>query len=302
MRFFAGIPAVLLFTAVLSLPFSCSDKTVKSFDEIILKGTPDKYAPGEGWKLYWSDEFEGSSLDTNKWNYDLGGGGWGNNELEGYTSDTNNVYLKDGKLVIQANKEDNIYFPYSSGRINTKGKFSFLYGKIAARIRLPYGLGVWPAFWMMGANKNEVGWPKCGEIDIMEITGGKEYGDSVVYGTVHWYSEENTGTLSSGQTDMNSDPNAPDPAPIPFYKDFHVFELEWTPQSLKFSYDGKEFNSFDIRMSRPDMATFHKNFYVILNLAIGGGLTHIASAMDVTAPFPQTMTVDWVRVYKKQPQ
>lgn len=278
------------------------DKETKStVPALVVTESPDTYSPGEGWKLYWSDEFNGVHLDASKWNYDLGGGGWGNYELQGYTSNTNNIYLKDGKLVIQANEEDNIYFPYSSARIHTKDKFAFRYGKIAARMRLPYGYGVWPAFWMMGVNKDSVGWPSCGEVDIMEITGGKEYGDSVVYGTTHWYSEEVHGLVSAGQTDMNAYTNDNgDLVPVPFYLDYHVFELEWNTNEMRFFYDGKEYNYFDIRTIRPDLAAFHKDFYILLNLAIGGRLTRIATATDVTAKFPQMLTVDWIRVYKPE--
>lgn len=282
----------ILACSFILIQFSCVRQSVRSSSE--------KYEPGEGWNLVWSDEFNGTNLDLSKWSYDEGGGGWGNSELQGYTTNTNNIYLKDGKLVISAERvENNPFYSFSSARINTLGKFSFLYGKIVARIKLPYGLGVWPAFWMMGVNKDSVGWPKCGEIDIMEISGGREYGDSVVYGTAHWYDYEINGLNSAGQTDLNADTNQAEPVPIPFYQDYHIFTLDWDTNSLRWSYDGKEFNYLDTSVVRKGMEAFHKKFYVILNLAIGGRFVKVHSYAEVTAPMPQTMTVDWVRVYQR---
>jgi len=138
-----------------------------------------------GWTLVWSDEFnqpDGSSPDATKWTYDTGGGGWGNNELEYYTSRTNNARIAGGMLVIEADKENYQGSSYTSARLKTQGKWSWRYGRMEARIKIPRGQGMWPAFWMLGTNITSVGWPTCGEIDIMENI-GKEPG--TVHGTVH---------------------------------------------------------------------------------------------------------------------
>src|SRR5687767_13975462 len=127
------------------------------------------WSPGTGWTLAWADEFNGTALDPANWSYDLGAGDWGNSELHTYTSDAANVTVTGGNLVITALKNKN---KYTSARIKTQGKRSWTYGKVAARIKLPYGQGIWPAFWMLGSNITTVGWPKCGEIDILEMIGG----------------------------------------------------------------------------------------------------------------------------------
>src|SRR5690242_17598214 len=137
------------------------------------------------WTLVWSDEFnqvDGSSPDTNKWTYDIGADGWGNNELEYYTSRTNNARIEGGLLVIEAVKESYQGSNYTSARIKTQGKWSWNYGRIEARIKIPRGQGIWPAFWMMGANIASVDWPNCGEIDIMENIGREP---ALVHGTIH---------------------------------------------------------------------------------------------------------------------
>ena len=133
--------------------------------------SPDTWTPGTGWTLVWADEFSGTSVDAQNWTYDVGGGGWGNNELETYTSSPANAYVQNGELVIKAIKSRG---KYNSARLKTQGLHAWQYGKVAARIRLPYGQGIWPAFWMLGDNITTVGWPKCGEIDIMEMIGGGE--------------------------------------------------------------------------------------------------------------------------------
>src|ERR1700674_4117246 len=193
--------------------------------------------PPASYKLAWSDEFsgpDGASPDSSKWSYDVGGNGWGNNELEYYTNRTQNAQTKGGNLVITAQKEiftgsDGVTRNYTSARLKTQGLFSRAYGRFEARIKIPAGQGMWPAFWMLGNDIHSVGWPQCGEIDIMENI-GKE--PSTTHGTVHGpgYSGGNgisaKYTLSDGRK---------------FSDDFHVFAIQWAPQVVTFSVDGNAY-------------------------------------------------------------
>ncbi|HEY6226321.1 MAG TPA: glycoside hydrolase family 16 protein [Verrucomicrobiae bacterium] len=243
------------------------------------------WSPGSGWTLVWGDEFNGTSLDLNNWTFDLGGGGWGNNELETYTSDPANVSVSGGNLIITAIKNKS---RYTSGRIKTQGLHSWTYGKIAARIKLPYGQGIWPAFWMLGDNITTVGWPKCGEIDIMEMIGGGENRDDTIYGTLHWDANNSHASYGSGPIEL-SDPQF-------FYQDFHVFEFEWQPLEVIWRLDGVEFfrTSIDTNLW-PTMDEFHNPFFIVLNMAVGGNWP---GSPNRTTVFPQHMYVDWVRVYQ----
>jgi beta-glucanase (GH16 family) len=245
------------------------------------------------WSLVWSDEFDGpsgSAVDSSKWSFDLGGNGWGNNELETYTSRTANADREGGLLVIKAVKEtftgtDNITRNYTSARLLTKTKFSQTYGRFEARIKIPYGQGMWPAFWMLGDNINTVGWPNCGEIDIMENI-GKE--PSIIHGTFHGpgYSGGNgigaPYTLSNGQK---------------FSDDFHTFAVEWEPNVVRFYVDGLLYRT-QTPADLPAGKTwvFDHPFFIILNLAVGGGWP---GNPDATTVFPQQMLVDYVRVYQR---
>ncbi len=180
--------------------------------------------PGSNWHLVWSDEFDGARNappDPAKWAYDLGDGGWGNRELEVYTKDPQNIFQDGhGHLVIRAIKTDAGEF--TSARIKTQGNFAIQYGKIEARMKIPYGQGMWPAFWMLGQNIATVGWPKCGEIDVMENI-GKE--PSIVHGTVH-------GPGYSGKNAISSQYALPDSSPLS--DDFHIYSAEWSPESVQF--------------------------------------------------------------------
>ncbi|RPH74547.1 glycoside hydrolase family 16 protein, partial [bacterium] len=133
---------------------------------IVFFACSDSYS--QNWSMVWSDEFDSSSINGNNWTHETGGGGWGNNELEYYTNRTDNSYIQDGKLVIKVIKENYSGRSYTSARLKTQNKKFWKYGKVEARLKLPAGQGIWPAFWMLGQNINSVGWPKCGEIDIME--------------------------------------------------------------------------------------------------------------------------------------
>ncbi len=235
------------------------------------------------YELIWAEAFDSTGLpDTETWNFETGGGGWGNNELEYYKADSSNAYVEDGTLVITARKESYGGREYTSARITTKDKFEFQYGKIEARMRLPYGQGIWPAFWMLGENITEAGWPACGEIDIMEMIGGQGR-ENTVHGTVFW--DHNGSNANYGQ---------PYSLPTGIFADtFHLFTVEWTPQSIRWFVDGKQFNVIDITSS--PLSEFHNEFFVILNLAVGGNWP---GSPDATTQFPQHLEVDYIRVYK----
>lgn len=235
------------------------------------------------------DEFttEGAP-NSSIWGYDLGtgnsdtGAGWGNNELQFYTDRTENVKVENGYLLITAKKEDYNGSSYTSARLTTKGLFDQAYGRFEARIRLPYGQGIWPAFWLLGANIDEVGWPKCGEIDIMEYRGQEP---TKVLGTVH-------GPGYSGGTSITKSYNLFNDR---FDTGFHIFGIEWGPEYINYYIDDVLYN----QITPADVTgewVFDHPFYIIINLAVGGDFVGAPNSQTV---FPQTMLVDYVRVYKK---
>ena len=291
-----------ILSKILARPTRCSTPLLAvSAGALILLATspakaaysPDTWFPGAGWVLNWSDEFNGTSIDLSKWNYDLGGGGWGNRELETYTSNSANSRIQNttiingtniSELVITAIKNRN---KYTSARMKTQGKHSWKFGKFAARIRLPYGQGIWPAFWTLGTNITTVGWPKCGEIDILEMIGGGEDRDDSYYGTLHW------GNLSGNHVSVGSGrKELPDPQFL--YQDYHVFEIEWSSTEVIWRIDGTEY--FQTSITQSDQTEFQEEFFIILNLAVGGSWPGNPTGATV---FPQSMYVDWVRVYQK---
>lgn len=237
----------------------------------------------QSWKVIWSDEFNGAAgtpVDSTKWTFDLGGGGWGNQELEVYTNSTDNVY-QDGKgnLVIQALKTAS--GGYTSARIKTQGKFDFTYGKVEARIKIPYGQGLWPAFWMLGNDISKVSWPACGEIDIMENI-GKE--PAIIHGTVH-------GPGYSGGNGIGGPTNLPSGR---FADDYHVYGVQWSETSVAFYLDGnKYFEVTPAKLPAGANWVYQHPFFLLLNVAVGGGWP---GNPDTTTVFPQQMLVDWVRV------
>ena len=248
---------------------------------------PQQTPPERSYELVWSDEFEGDSgttVDATKWVFDLGTGenGWGNNELQSYTNDPANVSLDgDGNLVITAIKDAG--GSYTSARIKTQGLFSQQYGRIEARIKTPGGAGMWPAFWMLGNNIDEVSWPQCGEIDIMEQKGRQT---NITYGSLHGpgYSAGDAITTPYGlQNDR-------------FDGDFYTYAVEWGEDYIDFFANDYLYKRV-IPSDAPGEWVYDQPFFLILNLAVGG--TFGGPPNDFT-PFPGAMIVDYVRVYEEK--
>ena len=234
-------------------------------------------------QLVWSDEFdEGTAPDPARWGYDLGGGGWGNNELQTYTTAPTNVRIDDGHLIIEAHRAAD--GGYSSARLVTRDRQTWNWGRFEIRARLPRGRGTWPAIWMLGADIAEVGWPLCGEIDIMEQVG---YDPDTLVATVHTQAFNHVaGTQRSARVYR---PGMAD--------DFHTYHLEWESDSIHIGMDGTEYFAY----AKPDTATraswpFDVPHYLLLNLAVGGNWGG-ARGVDTTV-WPQRFEVDWVRVYQ----
>ncbi len=254
-----------------------------SEEEIIPEDIPE---PVEGeWVLKWSDEFDGTELNLDNWSFDIGTGnnGWGNNELQYYTDRSENVRIEDGVLIIEARKENYEDSKYTSARIKTEGKQFWTYGKIEASIKLPRGKGMWPAFWMLGESFDTVGWPSCGEIDIMEMIGGNS-NDSICHGTIHW--DEDGWTYTDGSTTLSSGI---------FADDYHVFGIEWDKGAIRWFLDGEQYHAENITSEHK--SGLHSDFFIILNCAVGGNWPGSPSESTI---FPQKMYIDWVRVYQKE--
>lgn len=249
------------------------------------------------WRLVWADEFngpKGAPVDGSKWTREIGGGGWGNRERQYYTDERRNSRL-DGKgnLVIEAIEGPSpagttCWYGacrYTSARLITKGKFSQRYGRFEARIKVPKGQGIWPAFWMLGDDIGTVGWPACGEIDVMENIGREP---KVVHGTVH-------GPGYSGASGLGAPYQLPNGAA--FAKDFHVFAIEWEPQAIRWYVDGRHYHTLTpANLPAGSRWVFDHPFFLLLNLAVGGNWP---GEPDATTKFPQKMLVDYVRVYER---
>jgi beta-glucanase (GH16 family) len=272
------IKAILFKSFLLALPFviilSCSTdsmQTVAQFTELVM-----------------ADEFDANGAPNNSiWNYNIGTGenGWGNGELQYYTNRTENVTAQNGILIITANKEDFNGSAYTSARLLTKGKFEQTYGRFEARMRLPYGKGIWPAFWLLGDDaKGTQIWPQIGEIDIMEYVGDKP---TSVFGTVHGPGYSGGESISKSYVLQNDR----------FDTGFHVFGIEWGPDYINYYVDDVLYNQITPE-DVPGEWVFNRGpFYIILNLAVGGALPGSPNAETV---FPQTLLVDYVRVYKNK--
>lgn len=240
--------------------------------------------PQREWELVWSDDFNGAAgtaPDNSKWVFDLGGGGWGNNELQVYTNNANNIKLDGaGKLQITAISNPS---GFTSARIKTKGKFAQAYGRFEARIKTPTGPGIWPAFWMLGANIDTKPWPQCGEIDIMEQRGQQP---SITHGTLHGpgYSGGNSIGKAYGLTNGRFD------------TDYYIYAVEWGEGYIDFFV-----NDYLYQRRTPEDVTgewvYNQPFYLLLNVAVGGNFVGFPTA---GTPFPQSMYVDYVKVYKQK--
>ncbi|MFV0469874.1 MAG: family 16 glycosylhydrolase [Dysgonomonas sp.] len=236
--------------------------------------------------LMWSDEFNSEAIDTQKWSFETGGTGWGNKELQFYTARSENAYIKDGKLIISALKEDYQGKSYTSARLITKDKAFVKYGKIEARIKLPQGKGTWPAFWMMPQESVYGSWPRSGEIDIMEHVGSDP---TMISYAVHtqqkngskgnnWYSK-----IYPGET---------------VEQNFHDYSIEWLEDRIVYSFDGeKQVTLWNNLLGDSNTWPFDQNFFIIINIAIGGNMG--GTVDDGIFNSPVQMEVDYVRIYQK---
>jgi len=269
----------------LSTLFSCAVLTLAGCATPAAQSPMTSAAAGAsdaGWTLAWSDEFDGAALDRGKWVHETGGHGFGNAELQYYTDRLENVRVSDGHLVIEARREAYGGKDYTSARIKTAGLMEQMHGRFEARIKVPRGQGIWPAFWMLGVDAGKVGWPRRGEIDIMENI-GKE--PSIVHGTVHGpgYSGQHAyGAQSRLERGIYAD-------------DFHVFAVEWEKEEIRWYRDGIHFHTARPSLVKGDWV-FERPFYVLLNLAVGG---YWPGNPDGSTVLPQRMLVDWVRVYRR---
>jgi len=246
---------------------------------LLIAFVPTMKTSAADWNLVWSDEFNGSSLNSANWTAEIGtgSGGWGNNELQYYTSRPQNLQVTGGNLVITAQKESYGGMNYTSARIKTQGLQNFTYGKVEARIKLPSGQGLWPAFWMLGSNITSVGWPASGEIDIMERVNNNPY----VNGTVHW---DANGYASYGNISGNLD-----------FSQFHTYSIEWDANYIRWFVDGNKYNEIYIQNGTGNTEEFQKPFFILLNMAVGGNWP---GSPNGSTPFPSQMLVDYVRVYQ----
>ncbi|TDH26959.1 glycosyl hydrolase family protein [Segetibacter sp. 3557_3] len=235
-----------------------------------------------GYTLAWSDEFNGSGLNMANWSFQNGNGcpnlcGWGNNELETYAE--NNLFLQDGKMIIEARREGS---SYTSAKIISSGKKKFKFGRIDIRAKLPKGKGIWPALWMMPESSVYGGWPRSGEIDIMELLGHEP---NKTYGTLHY-------GPGPGSTQINKSFVLPSGD---FSSEFHVFSLDWKQDQIQWLVDGNVFGTASKANFGSTNYPFNEQFYFIINLAVGG---QWPGNPDATTTFPQWMIVDYVRVYQ----
>lgn len=241
--------------------------------------TPETY-PGK--TLVWQDEFSGSSLNLNDWTFEIGAGGWGNNELQYYRPE--NTFFSAGNLIIEARQEGFGGSAYTSSRLITKGKKEFKFGRIDIRAALPEGQGIWPALWMLGGNISTVNWPACGEIDIMELIGSQP---NRVHGTIHYGAN-----TSEHQYIGNSKALA---GTAKFIDEFHVFSIIWEQDKITWLLDDVQFYQITPTDVAPAAYPFNNDFFFIFNVAVGG---QWPGNPDGSTNFPQRMIVDYVRVFQ----
>ncbi|MFO7583214.1 MAG: family 16 glycosylhydrolase [Anaerolineales bacterium] len=275
----ARLTLVILISTALF--FACAPQSDAPVEEPPMPSpSPEWELPG--WTLVWQDEFDGPEIDRTKWTFDIGGHGWGNNELQTYTERPENVRIEDGILVIEAREEEFVRRNYTSARLKTQGLHAWTYGRIEARMKLPYGNGIWPAFWMLGADIQQNPWPASGEIDIMEHIGREP---NKIYGTVHGPGYSGSGgvghftTLTEGA----------------WSDDFHVFAIEWEENEIRWYIDGEQFFKL-IPEAVPGRWVYDHPFFILINLAVGGNWP---GPPDDSTVFPQFLLVDYVRVYQR---
>ena len=263
-----------------------SDRTVANTWEQFTWGAagsqPPAGSPPGFPTLVWSDEFNGSSINTGNWGFETGGGGWGNNELENYTSRTENARISNGMLIIEARRENFGGSAYTSARMKTQGKQSFgINTWVEARIDAPQGQGIWPAFWMLGNSISTVGWPSCGEIDIMEIKGQNPAQN---FGTIHWADAGGNHVSFGGIYNSSTSLSA----------GFHTYAISRTGSSIKWYVDRIQYAEANISGGINSTSEFQGPFFILLNVAVGG---NFVGSPDGSTVFPQQMQVDWVRVW-----
>ncbi|MBE2198619.1 MAG: glycoside hydrolase family 16 protein [Anaerolinea sp.] len=262
---------------------ACSNGMADSPATAVPQPTPSPIGYRDGWDLVWHDEFDGPEIDAANWTHEIGGHGWGNGENQYYTDAADNAFIEDGKLVIQALEQNILGKRFTSARLITKGKVEVTYGRIEARIQIPTGQGIWPAFWMLGNDIDQVSWPYCGEIDIMENIGSEP---GIIHGTLH-------GPGYSGGNGVGKSYTLPNGRP--FADDFHVYAIEWKPAAIRWYVDDMLYNTVTAD-DLPGAWVYDHPFFILLNVAVGG---RWPGPPDNTTVFPQRMTVDYVRVYER---
>ena len=265
-----------------NLSSSSIDVSVSAETSSSDKATDKVGEPTEPAEVYlWHDEFD--SIDTATWTFETGASGWGNNEWQYYTARKENAYVQDGILHIRANKENYEGAKYTSARMITKGKFSFTYGTVEARIALPVGKGIWPAFWMLGENIDAVSWPACGEIDIIEAVNS----ENVVYGTNHWQAGGNQADYGNNTKDYYGTSKELD------ITQFHNYKMVWNEKLIAMYVDDFKYQEIAIEDAKDGLEAFHKPQFFLLNVAVAGNWP----GFDVDdSQFPNEMLVDYIRV------
>ena len=290
MNFFHTSTSAFIIVFAISL-FSACEGQESETPEPNPTPAPEVPETPKSYELVWSDEFENPEIDSLKWEFQLGDGseygisGWGNNELEYYTDRPENVFIEDGNLVIQALRESYEGAAYTSARLRTKDLADWKFGRFEIRARLPKGQGIWPAIWMLPTLEVFGGWPKSGEIDIMEAVGHEP---EKVHGTIHFGQDwpENKFIGKFYALDQGD-----------FTDDFHVFSIEWEQDKIAFLVDGDTFFNVSRQTTSPHTYPFNQIFHLILNVAVGGNWP---GNPDASTQFPQRMEVDYVRVYQLQ--
>jgi len=249
--------------------------------------TPTSY---DGWEMTWADEFDGETVNRDDWTFEIGDGcpdicGWGNNELEWYTDRPENVRIEDGMLIIEARNDNWEGHPYTSTRMKTQDKQTFQFGRIDIRAKLPKGQGIWPALWMLGNDIPDVGWPACGEIDIMEIVGHEP---DILHGTAHWGSDFSQHKFRGDSYELSEGD---------FSDNFHVFSIAWYNNVIYWYVDDILYYQITSKDMQGQPYPFNDQFFLLFNVAVGGNWP---GAPDETTVFPQQMVVDYVRVFQQK--